>query len=103
MTQTDQYLQKKYPDKYAQFLAVHTISLRTIRLTFIKRIRRYGTVTINLIDLDGNVLDRFTFVLVNKKETEGMTLQNDQEFLTIYEAWGWYEKKIVELFNELPN
>lgn len=98
MTTTDQYLQETHPTKYAQFLTVHGLPIRAIRLLFIKRIRRYGTVTINLIDLEGKLVDRFTFVLVNKKETEGMTLQNDQEFPTIWEAWSWYEKKVLDLF-----
>jgi len=98
MTQIDQYLQEKYPERYDKFLAVHTLPLRTLRLLFIKRLRRYGTVTINLIDLEGNIVDRFIFILANKKETEGKTLLNDQEFLSIYEAWSWYEKKVIDLF-----
>jgi len=95
----DDDLKTKYPEKYTKFLEVHTLPIYAMKLLFVKKLRRHGSVTLHLIGIDNSaILETFTFVLANRKQREGETLLGDMKFESIYDAWSWYEKKLIDLF-----
>lgn len=79
---------------------IYKLPLITLKLLYVKRMRRYGTTQMHILGSDGEIIETFTFILFDKKTREGKTLvSNGLEFPTIWDAWAWYEDLVRRSFN----
>jgi hypothetical protein len=82
-----------------RFLQVYKLPLNSLKLLYIKRIRRHGTVKMHILNSMGDITETFIFTLLDKKCQEGQTVvSNGMEFPTIFEAWSWYEGLLLKAF-----
>ena len=93
--------QETYYDKYTLFLSIYNISPIALYMKFIKTIRRYGSVTMRLLDINnGTTLDYFTFRLDDSKNKDGPCIcickTHNLNFDNIRKAWNYYQERMEE-------
>jgi len=72
-----------YQGNYSKFLDTYIIPPIAVYMKYIKTIRRYGKVHMNIIDFDTNQISKyFDFI---------KTQHNVLEFPDIYSAWDFYQ------------
>lgn len=81
-----------YQGNYSKFLDTYIIPPIAVYMKYIKTIRRYGKVHMNIIDFDTNQISKYFDIIKTPHNVKVITNDNTVlEFPDIYSAWDFYQ------------
>lgn len=81
-----------YQGNYSKFLDTYIIPPIAVYMKYIKTIRRYGKVHMNIIDFDTNQISKYFDFIETQHNVKVITNDNTVlEFPDIYNAWDFYQ------------
>ena len=82
----------------AEFLGVLGVqSIRLMKFAFIKQIRRYHAVAVEVPNKRGEIVKVLNFCLDNPKDLDGtVKLNNGQTFKDYFAAWNYCLKELIK-------
>jgi hypothetical protein len=81
-----------YQGNYSKFLDTYIMPPIAIYMKYIKTIRRYGKVHMNIIDFDTNQISKYFDIIKTPHNVKVITNDNTVlEFPDIYSAWDFYQ------------
>lgn len=86
-----------YQGNYSKFLDTYIIPPIAVYMKYIKTIRRYGKVHMNIIDFDTNQISKYFDIIKTPHNVKVITNDNTVlEFPDIYSAWDFYQNLLEE-------
>lgn len=86
-----------YQENYSKFLATYIMPPIAVYMKYIKTIRRYGKVHMNIIDFDTNQISKYFDIIKTPHNVKVITNDNTVlEFPDIYSAWDFYQNLLEE-------
>ena len=86
-----------YQGNYSKFLDTYIMPPIAIYMKYIKTIRRYGKVHMNIIDFDTNQISKYFDIIKTPHNVKVITNDNTVlEFPDIYSAWDFYQNLLEE-------
>lgn len=87
----------RYKETYQKFLATYIMPPIAIYMKYIKTIRRYGKVHMNIIDFDTNQISEYFDFIKTPNNIKVITSYNTVlEFPDIYVAWDFYQNLLED-------
>lgn len=81
-----------YQGNYSKFLDTYIIPPIAVYMKYIKTIRRYGKVHMNIIDFESNQISKYFDFIETPDDIKVITNDNTVlEFPDIYSAWDFYQ------------
>lgn len=81
-----------YQGNYSKFLDTYIMPPIAIYMKYIKTIRRYGKVHMNIIDFDTNQISKYFDIIKTPHNVKVITNDNTVlAFPDIYSAWDFYQ------------
>jgi len=81
-----------YQGNYSKFLDTYIIPPIAVYMKYIKTIRRYGKVHMNIIDFESNQISKYFDIIKTPHNVKVITNDNTVlEFPDIYSAWDFYQ------------
>jgi len=82
----------RYNETYPKFLATYVMPPIAIYMKYIKTIRRYGKVHMNIIEFESNQISKYFDFIKTPNNIKVITSYNTiLEFPDIYVAWDFYQ------------
>ena len=87
----------RYKEAYPKFLATYIMPPIAIYMKYIKTIRRYGKVHMNIIDLNTNQISEYFDIIKTPNNIKVITNYNAVlEFPDIYATWDFYQNLLED-------